>query len=116
MTIVLCVITPLFIFFMQVTVRNIAYFAGSVACGGLSIAAATTIMAAMVAKAGGKGSLFTILSFPVLLPVLWLSILATASSIEPSGHADYGTLFFLLAFSGFITAISFLLFRYVWQD
>ncbi len=116
MVLVLSVITPLFMFFMQVTVRDVAYFTGSVAGGGLSIAAATTIMAAMVAKAGGKGSLFTILSFPVLLPVLWLSILATASSFEPSGHTDYGTLVFLLAFSGFITAISFLLFRYVWQD
>lgn len=116
MAIVLCVVTPLFMFFMQVTVRDAVYFAGSIAGGGLSIAAATTIMAAMVAKAGGKGSLFTIISFPVLLPVLWLSIRSTASSIESAGHADYGTLVFLLAFSGFITAISFLLFRYVWQD
>lgn len=116
MIIALCVIAPLFLFFMQVTVRDPAYFAWSVAGGGLSIAALTTIMAAMVAKAGGKGALFTIISFPVLLPVLWLSISATASSLEPSGHADYGTLVFLLAFSGFITAISFLLFRYVWQE
>jgi heme exporter protein B len=116
MIIILGVITPVFVFFMQVTTRDALYFAGSVACGGLSIAAATTIMAAMVAKAGGKGSLFTIISFPVLLPVLWLSIAATASSLEPSGHTDYGTLVFLLAFSGFITAISFLLFRFVWQE
>jgi heme exporter protein B len=116
MIIILCVITPLFLFFMQVAVRDAAYFAGSIACGGLSIGAATTIMAAMVAKAGGKGALFTIISFPLLLPVLWLSISATATSLEFSGHADYSTLVFLLAFSGFITAISFLLFKFVWQD
>jgi heme exporter protein B len=116
MALMLCVITPLFVFFMQVTVMDTLSFAGAVAAGGLSIAAATTITAAMVAKAGGRGSLFTIISFPVLLPVLWLSISATASSLEPSGHADPGALGFLLAFSGFITAISFLLFRFVWQE
>jgi heme exporter protein B len=116
MLIILCAVTPLFLFFMQVTVKNPVFFAGSVACGGLSIAAATTIMAALVAKAGGKGSLFTVISFPVLLPVLWLTISATAASLEPEGHADYGTLVFLLAFSGFITAISFLLFRFVWLE
>jgi len=116
MAVMLCVITPLFLFFIQVTVRDALSFAGTVAAGGLSIAAATTITAAMVAKAGGRGSLFTIISFPVLLPVLWLSISATASSLEPTGRVDHGALVFLLAFSGFITAISFLLFRFVWQD
>jgi heme exporter protein B len=116
MLIILCVVTPLFVFFLQVAVRDAAYFVVSVAAGGLSIAAATTIMAAMVAKAGGKGALFTVISFPVLLPVLWTSISATASSLEATGRPDYGTVVFLLAFSGFITAISFLLFRFVWQD
>lgn len=113
---VLCaVVTPLFLFFLQVNVVHIAYFILTVAAGGAAIAAATTILAAMVAKAGGKGSLFTIISFPVLLPVLWISIASTTSALGPAAPS-YRSPVFLLAFSGFISVISFLLFRSVWID
>lgn len=116
MSVILAVITPLFVFFVQVNVLDVLSFILSVLAGGLSIAAVTTILAAMVAKSGGKGPLFTIISFPLLLPVLWLSISATAAAVEFPGPLGYGTPVFLLAFSGFITAISFLLFRFVWLD
>jgi heme exporter protein B len=115
MMIILAVVTPLFLFFLQVAVIHTLHFVCTVAIGGISIAAATTILAAMVAKAGGKGSLFTIISFPILLPVLWVSIASTTaalSSPEPAGR----NLLFLLAFSGFISVISFLLFRFVWLE
>jgi heme exporter protein B len=102
MSVILTVIAPLFVFFVQVNVMNIPSFICSIA--------------AMVAKSGGKGPLFTIISFPLLLPVLWLSISSTAAAVESPGPHGYGTPVFLLAFSGFITAISFLLFRFVWLE
>ncbi|MBN2158032.1 MAG: heme exporter protein CcmB [Spirochaetes bacterium] len=116
MSVLLAVITPLFVFFLQVNILGIPPFIISVLTGGLSITAVTTILAAMVAKSGGKGPLFTIISFPLLLPVLWLSIFSTAATLESTGPHGYGTQLFLLAFSGFITALSFLLFRFVWLD
>jgi heme exporter protein B len=115
MLIVLAVVTPLFLFFLQVEVLHPAHFILSVAAGGISIAAATTILAAMTAKAGGKGSLFTIISFPILLPVLWISISSTNGALTPV-LPKTGSVLFLLAFSGFISVISFLLFRFVWID
>ena len=115
MLIVLAVVTPLFLFFLQVEVLHPAHFILSVVAGGISIAAATTILAAMTAKAGGKGSLFTIISFPVLLPVLWISISSTNGALTPV-LPKTGSVLFLLAFSGFISVISFLLFRFVWID
>jgi len=115
MMILLTVITPLFVFFLQVDVIHVAYFILSVAAGGIAIAAATTILAAMVAKAGGKGSLFTIISFPVLLPILWVSINSTTGALGQAAPS-YDNPVFLLAFSGFISVISFLLFRSVWLE
>jgi heme exporter protein B len=112
---VIAVVTPLYLFFLQVDVIHPEYFILSVASGGISIAAATTILAAMTAKAGGKGSLFTIISFPILLPVLWISISSTNSALNPA-LPKAGTAIFLLAFSGFIAVISFLLFRFVWIE
>lgn len=115
MAVMLVVVTPLFLFFLQVNVIHVVYFILTIAAGGTAIAAATTILAAMVAKAGGKASLFTIISFPVLLPVLWISISSTTDALR-QGNPSYGNVVFLLAFSGFISAISFLLFRAVWLD
>lgn len=115
MAIILAVVVPLFVFFVQVRVIHITHFILAAVAGGFSIAAATTILAAMVAKAGGKGSLFTIISFPILLPVIWISISATNASLAEAVPAG-GNLLFLLAFSGFISVISFLLFRYVWLE
>jgi len=114
--IVLAVVTPLFVFFLQMNVIHVIHFILSIVAGGIAIAAATTILAAIVAKAGGKGSLLTLLSFPVLLPVLWTSIFATKNSLDAVKPQNYGSLFFLLAFSGFISALSFLLFRFVWIE
>jgi heme exporter protein B len=70
----------------------------------------------MVSKAGGKGSLFTIISFPIILPVLWIAISATSAAIEKSGASDYGNTLFFLAFSGVLISLSFLLFRYIWVE
>ena len=113
---ILIVITPLYVFFLQVDMKDILFFILSIASGGISIAATTTILAAMVAKAGGKASLFTIISFPILLPILWISIATTSSSLETIRPVSYGNLLFLLAFSGMITTLSFLLFRFVWIE
>ncbi len=114
--IILAVVTPLFVLLLQLEVIHIEYFILSVVAGGVAIAAASTIIAAIAAKAGGKGSLMAVLSFPVLLPVLWTSIYATKNSMEAARPLNYDNLFFLLAFSGFISVISFLLFSYVWKE
>ena len=107
---------PLFIFFLQVTVTDIILFIMTVLSGGLALASAVTMLAAMTARAGGKGSLFTVISFPVVLPVIWVSIGATVESFQGSSGDAWNSVVFLLAFSGAVTAISFLLFRYVWYD
>ncbi len=110
------IITPLYIFFIQISIESISLFILTIFTGGLAISSSTTILASMVSKAGGKGSLFTIISFPVLLPVLWISIETTTKSLSSNGAIDYGNIFFLLAFSGSIILISLLLFRFIWLE
>ena len=105
----------LFVFFTGVSVKNPIAFAATGAGGGMAIVSASTIMSAVAAKAGGKGTLFTVIAFPLLLPAMLVSISSTALSIENRSQ-DYGNVFFLFAFSGAIILISYLLFKYVWIE
>jgi heme exporter protein B len=116
MLIISSVTTPLFVFFLNAQVALPLLFTATVLLGGLAIAAATTLLAAMVAKAGGKGALFSVLSFPVLLPALWVSIKTTAACLTGSSAQVPGSLVFLAAYSGAVTAVSFLLFEHIWVE
>ncbi len=109
-------ITPLYLFFLQVEVRSLLFFLLLVPAGGLALASASTILAAIVAKSGGKGALFTVISFPLVLPLLWVAMTATGQALERPDYFDGRNLLFLLAFSGSLVAVSYLLFPYVWME
>ncbi len=93
------IISPLYIFFLQIDVKSPLLFILTVFSGGVSISSSTTFLAAMVSKAGNKGSLFTVISFPILLPALWVAISSTTNSFQTANYPDYGNILFLLAFS-----------------
>lgn len=116
MTILLFVITPVFIVTMQLSIGQPFPFIASLAAGGLTLACSTTLFGAMVARADRKGSLFTVISFPVLLPVLWMAVASTNRALGTGDTYDWGGVVFLLAFSAVMAAISLLLFRYVWME
>ncbi|MBN1533662.1 MAG: heme exporter protein CcmB [Spirochaetes bacterium] len=110
------IITPLAVVFFQFTLRSPFFFLVTLLCGGFAVTATVTVLSAIVARSGGRGPLFTIISFPLLLPILWMSIESTRHSLERGGFWDVRSLVFLLAFSGMIIALSFLLIRFIWLD
>lgn len=85
--------------------------------GVLALSGATTTLAAIVARAGGRNALLPILSFPVLLPILVAAINATAAAMGGGEWSDVqGEIQFLLSYSVVIITASMLLFGYVWND
>jgi heme exporter protein B len=108
-------ITALYVFFMNVNIVSVPSFIAISAFGGLAISSSSTILSAMVARAGARGPLLTVISFPVTLPVLWVSINATARSLENTTFALESAAF-LAAYSGIIITMSFALFGYIWID
>ncbi|MBN2040560.1 MAG: heme exporter protein CcmB [Spirochaetes bacterium] len=107
---------PLFILFLNIEIKAlIAFIAGAVA-GGIAIASSTSILAAITSMSGGKSSLFTVISFPVILPVLWVASDSTANSLSNADYTGCQNIIFLLAFSVLITAVSFILFNYIWAE
>ncbi|MBN1447500.1 MAG: heme exporter protein CcmB [Bacteroidetes bacterium] len=85
--------------------------------GSLGIAAATAIIAAIIARANTKGTLFPVLSFPVLLPLLMAGISATKIAVEePVWDNAWPELQMLASYIVVVTTVSFLLFDFVWKD
>jgi heme exporter protein B len=110
-------VVPLFLVMLNLDIAMPATFAAIIFLGSLGLAGASTILAAIVAKAGAKGSLLTVLAFPVLLPLLIGAISATRSTLSGVPMAlvtpDLGLLLF---YNGIAVVASLLLFEYVWND
>jgi len=110
------IVSALYLFFLQVLPAYLFLFSLTVISGSIAIASVTTILGAMVSKAGSGSSLFTVISFPVLLPVLWTAISLTSVSIDGVGVQEYRNIIFLLAFSGVIVSVSYLSFKFIWTE
>jgi len=110
------IVTLLYLFFLQlIPVYKFLFFI-TIASGSIAIASVTTILGAMVSRAGSGSSLFTVISFPVILPVLWTAVSITAVSIDGAGVPEYRNIIFLLAFSGVIVSVSYLSFKFIWTE
>ncbi|MGM0651507.1 MAG: heme exporter protein CcmB [Bacillota bacterium] len=84
--------------------------------GSLCLAGTTTILSAITAKAGAKNSLLPVIAFPVLLPVLLMSIQGTTAALAGMRAVDaYSEIVFLFSFLVIIVTASLLLFTYVWE-
>jgi heme exporter protein B len=101
----------------QFTVRQPGLFWLVMLLGSLSMASATAIIAAIIAKANTKGTLFPVLSFPVLLPLLMAGISATRIAVEDQVWDNaWADLQLLASYLVVVTTVSFLLFDFVWKD
>lgn len=110
-------IVPLFLIMLNQTVQLPGVFMAVVLLGSLGLAGASTILAAIVAKAGAKSSLMTVLAFPVLLPLLFAAISATRMALAGGlARAITTDLLLLFFYNGVVVVASLLLFEYVWNE
>jgi heme exporter protein B len=89
----------------------------TIVLGVLGLCGATTIVAAIIARAAARGALFAVLSFPLLIPLLLVLVAATQKCLSGEG-LGFGQpeLQFLLAYPVVTMTASFLLFRFVWKE
>ncbi len=107
----------LYILITDLTIKNIALFSLSVSLGTLGLSAVMTIIAALISKAGSKGTLYPVLSFPLLLPLMLASISSTWLTIEGAGlSAIAGELQMMVSYTIVVITASFLLFELIWND
>jgi len=98
-------------------VRTQSIFWTAIVLGSIGLASASTILAAIIAKANTKGTLFPVLAFPILLPLLLTAINATKMAADGAYYGEAVKEFqILVSFSIVIVTISLLLFEHVWKD
>lgn len=103
---------------LSIRVESDALLATSLLLGSVGLAGATTLLAAVIARASNRGPLLPVLLFPVLVPLLMSVVTASRHALEGGNgwNAAADELTTLFAFGGVIITASVLLFDYVWND
>ncbi len=106
-------VTPVFVAMTSLDVKSPGLLAAVLAAGGYGLAAGSTLVAAIIAQARSKGTLFSVLAFPVLLPLLLIAVELTRHAV--AGDAADVALLQLLLYDGSVTVAGFMLFPVVWN-
>jgi heme exporter protein B len=110
-------IVPLFIAMMGLRVGNPGLFLLVLLLGDAGLAGVTTIVAAMVAQASARGALFTVLSFPLLLPLLIQCIEGARAALAGQSTATAAaSLGVLVAYAVATGTASVMLFPAIWTE
>lgn len=107
------IVTPLFLAMVQLPVGRPLLLVATLAAGAFGLAAASTVIAAIIAQARGRATLFAVLSFPLLVPLLLLVVELTRNAVtgEPPGDA----LRQLLLYDGSLAVAGSMLFPVIWN-
>jgi heme exporter protein B len=108
------VVVPGFALLLEWEIRSPAALAAVVLLAGWGLAAVSTFLSAMVARAGQKNVLFVVIAFPLLVPLLLSAITATLEASR--GELAAMPLQVLLAYDGAATCGAYLLAAAAWED
>lgn len=112
------VITFLFIIlFPSFLVKNYGLFAIAFVLGNIGIAISSTIIAAIISKASSKGTLYPVLSFPILLPLILTLLELTKFSMDGNSiSGSFVEIAVLVCYDVIMISASYLLFDFIWKE
>lgn len=106
-----------FSLFLSNPIENIALFCLIFFLGSLGISSILTFGSAIASKTNNNSTLTAILSFPMLLPTLLISIKASLLAGVGFGWEDCQTyILSLFLLNVVVTALSYVLFPYLWRS
>jgi heme exporter protein B len=98
-------------------IKNFGLFLASFVLGNIGLAASSTIIAAIIAKAGAKGTLYPVLSFPILLPLILTSVQLTLFSLDGiSFERAKFELAIVVSYDIIMLTASYMLFDFIWKE
>jgi heme exporter protein B len=108
------VTVPLFLVLMGGPPPRWGPFLGLLALGSVALAAASTLVSAVISQTRGRGALFAGVSFPLLLPMLAAAVSGTRAQWEGGTIAAEARL--LAAYAAAVLGASLLLYDHLWED
>ena len=103
--------------FESFILKNFPLFLLSFVLGNIGLAVSSTIIAAIIAKAGAKGTLYPVLSFPILLPLILTSVQLTLFALDGISieNARF-ELAIVVSYDVIMLTASYMLFDFIWKD
>lgn len=114
--VLMAMLAPLFCVLMGFEIAMPWRFVVVLAVGGYALAVITTIVAAIIAQALTRGALFSVLSLPLLLPLLIIVIEGTRAVATGDLDSYSESLRAMITMAGAMTIVSAFLFPVVWRD
>ncbi len=112
--VILVLYTALFDTFV---LKNVFIFFFSFVLGNTGLAFASTIIASIIAKANSKGTLYPVLSFPILLPLLLMLVEITKRCADGVAFEEISPEFFaLISYNVVMATASYMLFDFIWKE
>ena len=104
--------------FLGNKIQDFGLFAGALVLGALGFASVLTLVAAIASRSHNNFALMSILSFPLVLPLLLSLMKASKMALEQAangmaGWKILGTLFIL---NVIVITLSYILFPYLWRE
>ena len=105
------------IVFSGFVIGSLGVFLVTLLLGSLGLASAATIIAAIIAKAGSRGTLYPVLSFPILIVLLMTVMNSTVKALDGAAISEaFVDFLVLISYVMVMTAGSYLVFDFVWKD
>jgi heme exporter protein B len=106
-----------YLIFFTNTIGDPLFYFFAVILGSISFSTTFTMISAIASKAGNNGTLMSILSFPVVIPVILVLIRLSKSAMDGLERSlSYGNIGVLCAINVIVIATALLLFPYLWRD
>lgn len=103
--------------FESFIIQNFLLFLLSFVLGNIGLAISSTIIAAIISKAGAKGTLYPVLSFPILLPLILTSVQLTLFSFDGTTiEQSKFELAIVVSYDVIMLTVSYMLFDFIWKD
>jgi heme exporter protein B len=111
------ILTPLFVIMLNITLAQWGVWLVTLCLGGIGLVSTTTLLGALIAAANVRGALFSVLAFPVLLPLLVTAIRVSETCFGGGTELAQVDAFLVLgSYAVVSTTAAWLLFPFVWRD
>ncbi|WP_262905400.1 heme exporter protein CcmB [Hymenobacter nitidus] len=98
-------------------VQNMPLFLANVVLGAVGFASTLTLVSGIAAKATNSSTLMAVLGFPLMVPMLLLLIKVSKNALDGlEFDASRSSLLTLVALNLIVSAVSYLLFPFLWRS